>query len=348
MSVTQQVFGSTATGQPVQLFTLTNSAGMVVKLTNYGGRITELHVPDRRGRVDNITLGFDNLDQYLAPNPYFGATVGRVANRIAGGSFDLDGKSHSLPINNGPNTLHGGPKGFAEVVWRANTSDGPTGCSVSLSYVSRDGEEGFAGNLTAMAVYTLTDNNELRVDFSATADKPTPVNLTNHAYFNLAGAGKGDVLKHELWLAADHYTPVDEHLIPTGEIHTVKNTPMDFTKPTAIGAHLAEVAGGYDHNFVLNGPFDLNQPFARLHEPTTGRMMEVLTTQPGVQFYSGNFLDGTIKGLGGVYSKHGGLCLETQHFPDAVNRPHFNGFILRPGQNYRQTAVYRFSNDRML
>jgi aldose 1-epimerase len=343
MSVSQKTFGVLPAGQRVLLFTLTNSRGMVVKLTDFGGRITELHVPDRQGRIANVTLGFDDLNHYLASNPYFGATIGRVANRIAGGSFELDGRRYSLPINNGPNSLHGGVKGFDNQHWQAKADQSAGRSSVTLNYFSRDGEEGYPGNLTATVVYSLSDENELRADYKATTDAPTPVNITNHAYFNLAGAGNGDILRHELMIAADFYTPVGETLIPTGEIRAVKGTPMDFTGSTAVGARIAQVAGGYDHNYVLNAPGDLSKPAAILHEPTSGRTLTLFTTQPGVQYYSGNFLDGTLRGGGGSYVKHGGLCLETQHFPDAVNRPHFPTCVLRPGQTYHQTAVYRFS-----
>ncbi len=342
-------YGKTPDGTPVQLYTLNNSSGMMAKVMTYGAILTELHAPDRNGRSGDVVLGFDSLQGYLAGHPYFGANVGRVANRIAGGRFTLDGKEYKLAANNGPNTLHGGLKGFDKVVWKAgNALATPDGATVSFTYRSRDGEEGFPGNLTATVTYTLTDNNELRVTYAATTDKATPVNLAHHSYFNLAGPAAGDVLGHEVTLFADKYTPVDDTLIPTGKVAPVKGTPLDFTTPHTIGERIGELKGepgGYDHNFVLRGGGSKEPVLAaRVSEPKSGRVMEVLTTEPGLQFYTGNFLDGTLKGKGGVvYKKHAGFCLEAQHFPDSVNRPEFPSVILRPGQTYTQTTVYRFS-----
>lgn len=345
--ITKMAFGKTPDGRAVDLYVLTNANGMKAKIMTYGAILTELDVPDRHGKAGDVVLGFDHLDGYLAGHPYFGATVGRVANRIARGKFTLDGKEYTLAKNNGPNTLHGGLKGFDKVVWQAQPLETSAGKAVKFIYHSPNGEEGFPGNLTASVTYTLTDQNELRLDYTATADKATPVNLTNHSYFNLAGPAAGDILGHELMLAADKYTPVDDTLIPTGELKPVRGTPLDFTKPTAIGARIAEMKGdpgGYDHNFVLNGGGKGLELGARVIDPQTGRMLEMYTTEPGVQFYTGNFLDGTIKGKGGVvYRKHQAFCLEAQHFPDSVNHPNFPSMILRPGKTYTQTTVYKFS-----
>jgi aldose 1-epimerase len=348
-SVQKQAFGKTLDGTAVDLYVLTNANGMQAKIITYGAIITELHVPDRTGKLDDVALGFDDLKGYLAAHPYFGAAVGRVANRIAKGRFTLDGKEYKLAVNNGPNALHGGLKGFDKVVWQAETIQAADGVAVKFTYRSPDGEEGYPGNLTAAVTYTLTNQNELKIDYTATTDQPTPVNLTNHSYFNLAGARSGnDILGHELMLAADRYTPTDETLIPTGEIKPVQGSPLDFTKPTPIGARIAHMkttpGGGYDHNYVLNSGGKTLTLGARVHEPKTGRVLEMLTTEPGVQLYTGNFLDGTLKGKGGVaYQKHAGFCLEAQHFPDSVNKPSFPSVILRPGQTYTQTTVYKFS-----
>ncbi len=306
--------------------------------------LTELHVPDASGRAANVVLGFDNLARYLAGHPYLGPAIGRVANRIANGRFSLGGKAYDLARNeNGVHLLHGGNKGFDKVLWKAEPAQGKAEADVRFTYRSPDGEEGFPGTLDVTVVYTLTDANELKIEYSATTDKPTPINLTNHSYFNLAGAGSGDILGHELTIAADQYTPADETLIPTGQIAPVRGTPLDFTKPAAIGARIAQVPGGYDHNFVLNSGGGTLALAARLRDPVSGRTMEVLTTEPGIQFYSGNFLDGSVTGLGGPYRKHYGLCLETQHFPDSVNKPQWPTIILQPGQTYRHLTVHRFS-----
>jgi aldose 1-epimerase len=313
----------------------------VAKLTNYGAILTELHVPDRLGRLADIVHGFDNLPQYLKGHPYFGATVGRVANRIAKGQFTLDGQTYQLAANNAPNHLHGGLKGFDKQLWQAEPQPG---AAVKFNYTSPDGEEGYPGTLHTAVLVTLTDANELRLDYTATTDKATPVNLTNHSYFNLAGSG--DVLNHELMLAADYYTPPNATLIPTGEIAPVNGTPLDFTRPQKMGARFSEIRSepvGYDHNFVLRGAGRGLTLAARVAEPQSGRVLELHTTTPGVQFYTANFLNASLTGKGGaVYRQHSAFCLETQHFPDSINHPNFPSTILRPGQTYRQTAVYKF------
>ncbi len=344
--LTQDDFGRLPGGALVKRYTLTNGRGLLVRLINYGGIITEWHVPDRQGQLGDVVLGFDDLESYVKGHPYFGAIIGRVANRIGKGTFILHGRSFSLATNNGPNHLHGGMKGFDKVSW--DSRPGPAtedGASVEMTYLSRDGEEGYPGNLSVTVVYTLTEENALRIDYRATTDQATPVNLTNHTYFNLAG--QGDVLGHELMLAADLYTPVNDALIPTGEIAPVKGTPLDFTAPAKVGARLAELRTkpvGYDHNFVLRTSDDSPALAARVTEPGSGRVLEVFTTEPAVQFYTGNFLDGTLSGKGGqTYKQHTGFCLETQHFPDAVNHENFPSIVLRPGQVFNSTTVYKFS-----
>jgi aldose 1-epimerase len=344
-TVTQCPFGKLPSGKAVDLFTLTNAHGLVAKITNYGTILTELHVPDRKGRLGDVVLGFDNLKQYLRGHPYFGCTTGRVANRIARGRFSLDGKSYKLAVNNGPNALHGGRKGFDKVLWRATPLRGAT---VRFDYTSADGEEGYPGSLAVTVIMKLTEANEFLIDYTATTDQATPVNLTNHTYFNLAG--RGDIKRHQLMIAADYYTPSDATLIPTGEIRSVKGTALDFTRPAAIGARFVKLGGkpqGYDHNFVLRGDVTHSgaiAPCARVVEPKSGRVMEVFTTEPGVQLYTANWLDGSLTGKGGtVYGPHTGFCLETQHFPDSVNKPHFPNTILRPGQTYHQLTIHRFS-----
>jgi aldose 1-epimerase len=346
-NILKKDFGKTPDGTAVDMYVLTSAAGMQAKIITYGGIITELLVPDRAGKWGDVVLGFDDLKGYLAGHPYFGAIVGRVANRIAKGKFTLDGKEYTLAINNGPNALHGGKKGFDKVVWQAKPAETADGVSLTLTYVSPDGEEGYPGNLTASVTYTLTKQNELKIDYSATTDKATPINLSNHSYFNLAGPASGNILGHELQLEAEKYTPVDETLIPTGEIKSVADTPLDFIKPAAIGARIDKLQGnprGYDHNMVLKSGGKTLALAARVHEPKTGRIMEMFTTEPGVQFYTGNFLDGTLKGKAGVtYQKHQGFCLEAQHFPDSVHHPNFPSTILEPGKTYSQTTVYKFS-----
>jgi len=349
MTIESSLFGTLPDGTPVRLYTLRNPHGVVVKVTEYGLIITELHVPDREGKPGNVVLGFDNLDRYLKGHPFFGAIAGRVANRIAGGRFAVDGHEYTLAKNNGPNHLHGGLKGFDKQVWKSWALPCTAHeAAVEFAYLSPDGEEGYPGNLRVTVRYTLTDQNELRIDYTAATDKPTPVNLTNHSYFNLAG--EGDVLAHELMLAADLYTPTDEGLIPTGEIRSVKDSPLDFTTATAIGARHQQTGlkpSGYDHNFVLRGGGQSLALAARVYEPTTGRVLEVLTTEPGVQLYTANHMDGSVAGTGGVkYPRHAGFCLETQHYPDSINKPHFPSVLLRPGQTYQTTTVFRFSAKR--
>jgi len=341
-NLTQAAFGKLPDGSPVDLYALTNAHGLVAKIANYGTIITELHVPDRRGQRGDIVLGFDNLSQYLKGHPYFGCTAGRVANRIAQGRFTLDGHTYTLAANNGPNHLHGGLKGLDKALWQAEPQ---AGASVKFTHTSPDGDEGYPGNLAITVLVTLTDANELTIDYAATTDKPTPVNLTNHSYFNLAG--EGDILGHELMLSADAFTPVDDTLIPAGEISPVKGTPLDFTKPTPIGARFDQLTGeprGYDHNFVINRAGKGLALAARVYEPKTGRVLEIFTTEPGVQLYTGNFLDGTLTGKRGVvYHRHAGFCLETQHYPDSVNHHNFPSTILRPGHAYHQTTMHKFS-----
>ena len=347
----QPSFGETPGGVAVDLYTLTNASGMEVRAMTYGGIILSLRVPDRDGNLGDVVLGYDALDGYLEASPYFGAIIGRYGNRIGGGQFTLDGEEYSLAANNGPNALHGGLKGFDKVVWQAESFQNDEGVGVVFSYTSPDGEEGYPGTLEATVTYTLTDANELVFDYHAVTDKATPVNLTQHTYFNLAGGGAGDILGHELTLNASQFTPVDSTLIPTGEILNVDDTPFDFRTPNAIGARIDAddeqigFGGGYDHNYVLDrGEGDSLALAARVHEPTSGRVMEVSTTEPGVQFYSGNFLDGSITGKGGhVYGHRTGFCLETQHYPDSPNKPDFPSTILQPGQEYRSRTAYSFS-----
>ena len=340
-------FGKTPDGQIIDLYTLTNKNGMQGAITNFGGIVVRIKVADRRGKTEDVVLGYDSLDGYVSDKAYFGAIVGRYGNRIAQGKFTLDGATYTLARNNGENSLHGGTKGFNKAVWEARevaTKDGP---SVELTYTSKDGEEGYPGNLAVKVVYTLTDRNELKIDYSATTDKKTVLNLTNHSYFNLNPAGT-DILQHTLMIEADRFTPVDAGLIPTGELRSVAGTPFDFLKPTAIGARIEQddeqlkLGKGYDHNFVLKGKGV--ELAARVVEPTTGRVLEVLTDQPGVQFYSGNFLDGSAGGKGGkVYPRRSAFCLETQHFPDSPNHPKFPTTELKPGEKYHSTTIYKFS-----
>lgn len=352
-SVTSTPFGATADGRRAELFTLTNGHGIRITLTNYGGIITSLRTPDRSGRFDDIVLGYDNLAGYLHDSPYFGAIVGRYGNRIARGSFALDGKTYKLAANNGPNSLHGGLRGFDKVIWSARPFQNQEGTGVSLDYKSPDMEEGFPGTLSAHVTYTLTDDNGLIVDYQATADKPTPVNLTQHTYWNLAGSARRDILEHELTINADSMTSVDSTLITTGEISPVNGTPFDFRTPMTIGARVDQrqnaqirYGNGYDHNFVLNRggiAADALVRAAHVAEPSTGRTLDIFTTEPGVQFYSGNSLDGSITGKGGnVYHFRYGLALETQHYPDSPNHPNFPSTILRPGERYHTRTVFQF------
>jgi aldose 1-epimerase len=338
-------FGKLPEGTEIQQFTLRNTKGAVAKVITYGATLTELWMPDKSGKNADIVLGFDNLAGYLSDHPYFGATVGRYANRIAKGQFQLDGRRYSLFINNGPNSLHGGNIGFNRKVWKAEPLGLAHGAAVKFTYVSEDGEEGYPGALTVHVTYELTDENALRITYAASTDKPTVVNLTNHSYFNLSGAGSGDVLKDVLQLDADRYTPVDDTLIPTGELKSVEGTPFDFRKPTAIGERYAQVlgTGGYDHNFVLNGEAETLRKSGELYDPVSGRQMELWTTEPGVQIYMAIGLNGSIKGVGGAYQKFGALCLETQHFPDSPNHPSFPSTVVRPGNDYQSETIYKFS-----
>ncbi|OQX80962.1 MAG: galactose-1-epimerase [Bacteroidetes bacterium 4484_276] len=345
MNIKKNLYGD-VDGKKVFQFTLTNENGMIVKLINYGGIVTHLLTPDKEGKLEDVVLGFDSLQQYLDETPYFGAIVGRYGNRIAKGKFELDGKTHQLATNNGPNHLHGGVKGFDKVVWDADDFIFPDRAGVILTYLSKDGEEGYPGNLAVKVTYTLTNDNELKIDYEATTDKPTIVNLTHHSYFNLEGQGNGNILDHQLQLMANRYVPVDETLIPTGELHSVQGSAMDFTAPHSIGSRIAEVEGGYDHTWELdNFNSEKMRLVARVTSPESGRVMEVYTDQPGIQFYTGNFLDGSLSGKGGkVYHKHYGFCLETQHYPDSPNQPNFPSVVLRPGEKYETQTVYKFES----
>lgn len=349
------VFGAMPDGREVMLYTLRNQAGMEAQITNYGGIIVRLRVPDRDGRMDDVVLGYDSLAQYLKETPYFGSLIGRHGNRIDKGQFTLNGVQYQLTVNDGANHLHGGKVGFDKVVWDAEQITTPDGPGLVLTYVSKDGEEGYPGTLHTRVTYTLKESNDLTIAFSATTDRPTVVNLTAHSYFNLAGATSGkNILDHVLMIDADRYTPVDNGLIPTGELREVAGTPMDFRTPTAIGARIGDAdpqlhlgPGGYDHNWVLNGGSSVLALNARVEEPTTGRVLEVWSDQPGVQFYAGNFLDGSLVGKGGVkYEFRHGFCLEPQHFPDSPNRPDFPSVILDAGQTYTATIAYRFPAPR--
>jgi aldose 1-epimerase len=346
----KQPFGKTADGVAIDRYMLKNAKGMEVDVITWGAIVTRIVVPDRSGTSADVALGFDSLDGYLKTNPYFGAIVGRYGNRIAKGRFTLNGKAYTLATNNGPNSLHGGLRGFDKRVWAAKPLSTAHGPAVELTYVSKDGEEGYPGTLTTHVTYTLTDANELRIDYALSSDADTVANVTNHSYFNLAGQGTGDILKHEITIEADKFTPVDATLIPTGELRAVNGTPFDLRKPSLIGAHISDTdeqmtfGKGYDHNFVLNGAMGTLRPAVRVTEPTSGRVMEVLTTEPGVQFYTGNFLDGTLTGKDGkVYKHRFGFCLETQHFPDSPNQPSFPTTVIKPGKEYKSTTVYKFS-----
>ena len=342
-------FGTTEAGQPVEQFTFRNAHGITVKAITYGGIITSLETPDRNGQMADIVLGFDSLAPYETESPYFGAIIGRYGNRIAHGRFTIDGQTYQLPTNDGPNSLHGGDKGFDKVVWNAEPFEHETDRGVVFTYTSPDGEMGYPGTLHATVTYTLTDDDQLIFDYHATTDKATPVNLTQHSYFNLSGAGNGNILGEELMINASAFTPVDSTLIPTGEIRPVEGTPFDFRTLTPIGARIdadnQQIARGpgYDHNFVLDRSGEGLQLAARVVDPASGRTLEIQTTEPGIQFYSGNFLDGTITGKGGkVYEHRSGFCLETQHYPDSPNEPSFPSTILRPGEEYRSRTVLVF------
>ena len=349
--ITKESFGKTAEGESVDLYTLTNRNGMEAKITNYGGIVTALTAPDRNNKYADIVLGFNDLDSYLKGHPYFGALIGRYGNRIAKGRFTLNGTEYKLAVNNGENHLHGGLKGFDKVVWTAKSIKTKLGPALLLTYLSKDMEEGYPGNLTVKVVYTLTNNNELRIDYTASSDKDTVTNLTHHSYFNLAGEGNGDILSHLLTLKATRFTPTDAGSIPTGELRNVQGTPFSFLKATAIGDRInqsdqqLQFGSGYDHNWVVNGAMGTLRQAASVYESTSGRVMDVWTTEPGIQFYTGNFLDGTLTGKSGkVYQKRTGFCLETQHYPDSPNQPKFPTTTLRKGATYRSTTIYRFTS----
>jgi aldose 1-epimerase len=348
-SLKKDDFGK-ADGQNVEIYVLTNRNGLEAKIITYGGALVSLKVPDRNGRFDDVVLGYDNLDSYLKGTSFFGALIGRYGNRIANGRFTLNGKEYKLATNNGANHLHGGIKGFDKVVWTAEPIRTSNGVGLKLSYLSRNGDEGYPGTLSVSVIYRLTDQNELKIDYSATTDQDTVVNLTHHSYFNLAGHGNGDVLAHELMINADRFTPVDAGLIPTGDLRAVNSTPFDFRQPMAIGSRIGErdeqlkFGNGYDHNWVLNGKPGILRQAAKVSEPKTGRVMEVWTTEPGMQFYTGNFLDGSQIGKGGkAYQFRYGFCLETQHYPDSPNKSAFPSTVLKKGGIYRSSTVYRFS-----
>jgi aldose 1-epimerase len=350
-STTKKSFGKTPDGQPVDLYVLTAKGGAEASITNYGGAVVSLKAPDRNGKLADVVLGYDNAEGYVNDKSFFGALVGRYGNRIGHAQFALDGKTYTLAKNNGENSLHGGIKGFNKAVWTAKIIPAKDGQSLELSYLSKDGEEGFPGNLKVSVIYTLTESNALRITYSATSDKKTVVNLTNHSYFNLAGQGSGEILGHQLVIEADKFTPVDAGLIPTGELRDVAGTPFDFRKELAIGARIDQdeeqlkLGGGYDHNFVLQRSNDPEESLAaRVLEPVSGRILEVWTTEPGVQFYTGNFLDGKTIGKGGVaYPRRSAFCLETQHFPDSPNQPKFPSVVLNPGERYHTITTYKFS-----
>jgi len=348
--VEKAAFGKASGNRPVEIYTLTNTSGAEVRIMTYGGTVVSLRVPDRNGKFADVVLGFDSVADYEKSTSYIGALIGRYGNRIALGRFTLNGTEYRLATNNGVNHLHGGPKGYDKVIWKARPSVDQNGANLELSYISRDGEEGYPGNLKVTVIYTLTEQNELKIVYTATADRDTIVNLTHHSYFNLAGAGYGDILRHELKLNASRFTPTDAGSIPTGELRSVKGTPFDFTTPTAIGKRIAaddeqiRFGKGYDHNFVLDRSDDGIWLAATVYEPTSGRVMDVLTTEPGMQFYSGNFLDGSVSGKSGqMYLKNSGFCLESQHFPDSPNQPKFPSTTLKKGQKYSTTTIYRFS-----
>ncbi len=349
-SISSEPFGTLANGTEVELFTLTNAGGMQAKITNYGGIITHLFVPDKNGDLGDVVLGYDNLDGYVKASPYFGAIIGRYGNRIAKGKFTVNGQEYSLAINNGENHLHGGIVGFDKVVWTAAPSTTENAAVLQLTYTSADMEEGYPGTLNVTVTYSLTNDNELVFDYKATTDKSTVCNLTNHSYFHLKDAGATPQLDHLLQINADYYTPVDAGLIPTGEVAPVEGTPFDFRQPTTIGARIdqedeqLQFGGGYDHNYVLNGTAGELRLACTVTEESSGRVMQVLTTEPGVQFYSGNFLNGTITGKNGaVYEQRHGFCLETQHYPDSPNKPDFPSVLLEPGETYSTRTIYKFS-----
>lgn len=334
-------FGTMDDGRQVQLFTLSNENGMEVSITNYGGIVTSLKVPDKEGNIENVVLGFDDLEKYKSGHPFFGAITGRYANRIANGQFELNDETYQLATNDGENHLHGGESGFDKKLWDAEVNEDEN--SITLNYLSPDGEEGYPGNLDVEVTYTLTDDNELTIDYHAITDKPTVVNLTNHSYFNLSGHPSQGILDHLLTINADRYTPVDDGLIPTGELRSVQETPFDFTEPETVGARIESIPPGYDHNFVLNNPDSGIRKIATVEHEESGRIMEVYTDQPGVQLYTGNFLDGSLMDHHGTpIEQYAALCLETQTFPDSPNKPEFPSAVLNPGETYETTTIYQF------
>jgi aldose 1-epimerase len=348
--ISRESFGRTKEGTPVDIFTLRNSKGLEARICNYGGIVVSFKVPDRHGKMEDVVLGYDHLDGYLTNNPFFGCLVGRYGNRIAGGKFVLEGKEYKIAVNNGPNALHGGLKGFDKVVWEPSVLATPEGTSLQLKYLSKDGEEGYPGNLSVTAVYAVTEDNGLRLDYTATTDKPTVLNLTQHSYFNLAP--RANILDHKVMIAADKFTPTDGTLIPTGELRSVEGTPFDFRKPTAIGARINQeneqlkFGSGYDQNFIINKAPNQLGLAARVLEPKTGRVLEVLTTEPAMQFYTGNHLKDITGKDGWRYQPRDGFCMEPQHFPDSPNHPEFPSTVLKPGEVYRNTIIYRFSVDK--
>ena len=350
ITIVENPYGSIKGGKEISSFSFKNRHGVEMEVINYGAIVTTLRVPDRKGKLADVVLGFDNIEQYVSDKSYFGAICGRVGNRIAEGNFNLGGKDYNLAKNDNGNHLHGGIKGFNKRVWDAEIIENDGSPGLKLFYLSKDGEEGYPGNLSISVIYSLTDQNELKIEYEATTDQLTVINPTHHGYFNLSGAGEGDILDHELWINADKFTPVRQGLIPTGELKNVRNTPMDFREATRIGKRInqedkqLEIGLGYDHNWVLNDWYSSLRLAVTLYEPLSGRFMEVLTTEPGMQFYSGNFLDGSSKGkLGKQYHHRSALCLEADHFPDSVNQPSFPTVVLKPKDIYTQTTVYRFS-----
>lgn len=349
--IIKESFGKLPDGRDVEIYTLSNKNGVEVRIMNYGGVVVSLRTPDRKATLDDIVLGFDRIEDYLKENPFFGALVGRYGNRIAKGKFKLGGKQYTLAVNNGENHLHGGLKGFDKALWTAKPLDTTAGVGVELTHTSPDGDEGYPGALQVKVTYTLTDQNEVKIDYFAITDKETVVNLTNHSYFNLRGAGEGEIISTELTINADKFTPVDKGLIPTGEMRPVKGTPFDFTKPKPIGQNIYDetdeqikFGGGYDHNFVLNKGAGGLTKAAEAYDSKTGRVLEVFTTEPGVQFYTGNFLDGKLYGKGNkAYNKRFAFCLETQHYPDSPNKPEFPTTTLRPGEKYQSQTMWKFS-----
>ena len=352
-TITKQSFGKNDAGENIDLYTLRNTHGVEATITNYGGIVVSLKVPDRNGKFDDVVLGFKDLDNYLKPGPYFGALIGRYGNRIAKGRFTLNGVEYKLAVNNGENHLHGGVKGFDKVIWTGKEMKTKAGPALALTYLSKDGEEGYPGNLSVRVVYTLTNNNELKIEYSATTDKDTVTNLTHHSYFNLAGEGNGDILNTRVTINANRFVPTDAGSIPLGELRKVSGTPFDFLTPHTIGERINQddeqlkFGSGYDHTWVINGRMGVMRFAALAYEPASGRVMQVWTTEPGVQFYTGNFLDGTLTGKSGkLYPRRSGFCFETQHYPDSPNQPSFPTTTLKKGATYKSTTIYRFSSKR--